>query len=189
MKDRYLPAADASIFGPHNAAGGMRDQRRPRRPRPRRPRRPRPRRPPDELELLLLDELELLLLDELDELLLDELELLLLDELDELLPATTIGCSAASPAANASRSRPPSDRGECDQPPSLVPLGICLATAEPPVSSAASAPSDTNILRFMTIAPHRPNPAPVKGLSARRPAKPDLIEHRLHFMLTQVRIR
>jgi hypothetical protein len=109
----------------------------------------------DELELLLLDELELLLLDELDELLLDELELLLLDELDELLPATIIGFSAVSPAASGSKSRPPSRSGERDQSPSLV--GICLATAEPPVSSAASAPSDTNILRFMSTAPHRPN--------------------------------
>jgi hypothetical protein len=121
-------------------------------------RRPRlPRRPRDELELLLLEEFELLLLDELLLLLLDELELLLLDELEELLPATIIGFSATSPAASASRSRPPSGRGECDHPPSLVPVGICLATAEPPVSRAASAPSDTNILRFMTIAPHRPN--------------------------------
>jgi hypothetical protein len=103
------------------------------------------------LELLLFDELELLLLDELELLLLDELELLLLDELDELLPATTIGFSAASPAARASRPTPPSGKGECDQPPSRVPVGICLATAAPPVSSAASAPSDTNILRFMAI--------------------------------------
>jgi hypothetical protein len=109
----------------------------------------------EELELLLLEELELLLLEELELLLLDELELLLLDELDELLPATTIGFSAVPPVASASMSRPRSGRGECDQPPSLV--GICLATAEPPVSSAASAPSDTNILRFMSTAPHRPN--------------------------------
>jgi hypothetical protein len=107
------------------------------------------------LEPLLLDELELLLLDELELLLLEELELLLLEELDELLPATTIGFSAVSPVASASMSSPRSGRGECDQSPSLV--GICLATAEPPVSSVASAPRDANILRSMTIAPHRPN--------------------------------
>jgi hypothetical protein len=104
------------------------------------------RRRRDEFELLLLEEFELLLL--------DELELLLLDELDELLPASTIGSSAVSPLASASMSRPCSGRGECDQSPSLA--GICLATAEPPVSSAASAPSDTNILRSMATAPHWP---------------------------------
>ena len=109
----------------------------------------------EEFELLLLEELELLLLEELELLLLDELDELLLDELDELLPATTIGFSAVSPAASASISRPRSGRGEYDQSPSLV--GICLATAEPPVSSAASAPSDTNILRSMSTAPHRPD--------------------------------
>jgi hypothetical protein len=120
-----------------------------------------PRPPPDaapryeEFELLLLEELELLLLEELELLLLDELDELLLDELDELLPATTIGLSAVSPAASASISRPRPSRGEYDQSPSLV--GISLATAEPPVSSAASAPSDTNILRFMATTPHRPN--------------------------------
>jgi hypothetical protein len=134
------------------------DQRR----RPPRPLRP-PRLPRDELELLLLDEFELLLLEELELLLLDEfelllleeLELLLLDELDELLPATTIGCSTVSPVASASMSRPGSGRGERDQSPSLV--GICRAAAEPPVSNAASAPSDTNILRSMSTAPHRPD--------------------------------
>jgi hypothetical protein len=101
----------------------------------------------EEFELLLLEELELLLLDELDE--------LLLDELDELLPATTIGLSAVWPAVSASMSRPRSGSGEYDQLPSLV--GISLATAEAPVSSAASAPSDTSILRFMAITPHRPD--------------------------------
>jgi hypothetical protein len=151
-------------------------RRRPRRPRP-------PRRPRDELELLLLDELELLLLDELELLLLEELELLLLDELDELLPATTIGFSTASPAGRASMSTPPSGRGECDQPPSLVPVGICLATAAPPVSSAASAPSDTNILRCMTIAPHigrTSSPASLKRFREQA-CQSDLIEHQLHF--------
>jgi hypothetical protein len=112
------------------------------------------RRRRDEFELLLLEEFELLLLEEFELLLLDELELLLLDELDELLPASTIGSSAVSPLASASMSRPRSGRGECDQSPSLT--GICLATAEPPVSSAASAPSDTNILRSMATAPHWP---------------------------------
>jgi hypothetical protein len=109
------------------------------------------------LELLLLEELELLLLEEFDELLLEEFDELLLEELELLLPATTIGCSAASPAASASMSRPRFGRGECDQSSSLAPVGICLATAEPPVSSAASAPSDTNILRSISPAPHRPN--------------------------------
>jgi hypothetical protein len=130
----------------------------------RRPPRP-PRRPRDEFELLLLEEFELLLLEEFELLLLDELELLLLDELDELLldeldellPATTIGFSVVSPAASASISRPRSGNGECDQSPSLVPVGICLAMAEPPASNAVSAPSDTNILRFMSPAPHRPD--------------------------------
>jgi hypothetical protein len=108
----------------------------------------------EELELLLLGELELLLLDELELLLLEEFELLLLEELDELLPARTIGLSAVSPAASAS-TLPRSGRGEYDQSPSLA--GISLAMAEPPISNPASAPSDTNILRFMATTPHRPN--------------------------------
>jgi hypothetical protein len=109
----------------------------------------------DELEPLLLDELELLLLDELELLLFEEFELLLLEELDELLPARTIGLSTVSPAASASMLRPRSGRGEYDQSPSLA--GISLAMAEPPISNAANAPSDTNILRFMATTPHRPN--------------------------------
>jgi hypothetical protein len=104
----------------------------------------------EEFELLLLEEFELLLLEELDELLLEELD----EELDELLPAMTIGFSAVWPAS-ASMWTPRSGRGEYDQSPSLV--GISLATAEAPVSSAASAPSGTNILRFMATTPHRPN--------------------------------
>jgi hypothetical protein len=109
----------------------------------------------EEFELLLLEEFELLLLEEFELLLLDELDELLLDELDELLPATTIGRSAVSPAASASMSTPRSGRGEYDQLPSLV--GLSLAMAEVPVSSAASAPSDTNIFRFMATTPQRPN--------------------------------
>jgi hypothetical protein len=143
----------------------------------------------EEFELLLLEEFELLLFEEFELLLLDELELLLLDELDELLPATTIGLSAGWPAASASMSRPRSGRDEYDQPPSLV--GISLATAEAPVSSAASAPSDTNILRFMATTPQRPNHSfgLVGRVESEQACKGDLMEHQLRFILTQFRIR
>ena len=142
------------------------------------------------MELLLLFEFELLLLFEFELLLLFEFELLLLDELEELLPATTNGFSAGSPAASGARPASPSGKGARDQPPCLISAGICRATAEPPASSAANAPIDANTLRFMFTAQHRPSRWPgLVGKLESRPAPMMYKDPRLGLVSSRVRIR